>query len=459
MIRETCKLLVIGAGPGGYACGIRAGQLGIDTIVVEAAKPGGTCLNAGCIPSKALIHAADAFHHAQEAVGGNALGISVGPPRIDLGRTMDWKDQIVGKLTGGVSGLLKKARTRVIQGQAHVIDGKTVLVETAEGTLRISAENIVIATGAEPLELPALPFGGDVLSSTEVLELREVPERLTIVGGGYIGLEIGTAMAKLGAEVMVVEATDRILPQYDADLVKPVMARLKQLGIAVHTNARATGLGEGGTTLHVQMRGEEVVLPAEKILVAVGRRPITEGFGLKDLGLTMSGPFIAVDAHCGTSMRGVYAIGDVTGEPMLAHRAMAQGTMVAERVAGRDAIWDKRVIPAVCFTDPEIVSVGLLPGEHEGAAVSVFPFLANGRALTLDRPEGFVRMVYDAESQVVLGIQAVGAGVSELAGEFALAIEMAATLTDIADTVHAHPTLGETVQEAALKGLGRALHI
>jgi len=457
MRHESCKVLVIGAGPGGYVCALRAAQAGMDTVVVEAVAPGGTCLNVGCIPSKALIHAADAFHSTAQMATDNPLGIRAAAPTIDLARTMAWKDGIVSRLTGGVKGLMAKARVRLVQGQARILDGKSVEVTTAEGPVRISTEHLVIATGSRPVELPGLPFGGDVLSSTDALALTAVPERLAVVGGGYIGLEIGTALAKLGARVTVVEAGPRILPQYDAELTRPVAARLKALGVEVLTGARATGHAAGVLAVETAEGKREVA--ADKVLVTVGRAPATQGFGLETLGLTMDGPFIAIDRRCRTSMREVYAIGDVTGEPMLAHRAMAQGELAAAVIAGGREDWDRRAIPAVCYTDPEIVTVGLLPGAAKGAAVATFRFAGNGRALSLGRDDGFVRVVHDSDSELILGLQAVGAGVAELAGEFALALEMAATLTDIAATIHAHPTLGETMQEAALKGLGRALHL
>lgn len=443
-----CKLLVIGAGPGGYVCAIRAGQLGIDTVVLDPQAPGGTCLNVGCIPSKALIHVADEFHrmsHAREA----AMGITCPPPSLDMSATMAWKDGIVGRLNGGVQGLLRKAGVRLIPAQGRFLDGKTV----EAGGERIRAEVIVIATGSEPVALPGLPFGGDVLSSTGALSLTTLPESLAVVGGGYIGLELGTAFAKLGSRVSVVEAGPRLLPQYDNALTRPIAQRLSDLGVQVMLGAQAQRFENG--VLYTD-QGE---VGAGKVLVTVGRRPRWAGMGLEDLSLTMDGAFVQVNEACQTSMRGIYAIGDVTGEPMLAHRAMAQGEMVAEHIAGRAVGWDKRCIPAVCFTDPEIVSCGAEPGAVAGSKVSEFPFQANGRAMTTGREDGFVRIVWREADQAVLGVQAVGEGISEMAATFAMAIEMGACLSDIAATIHAHPTRSEAFQEAALRALGQALHI
>ncbi len=376
----SCRLLVVGAGPGGYVCAIRAGQLGIDTVIVEAKKLGGTCLNVGCIPSKALIHAADEFDKiARIGAGGSPLGISAGRPELDFSKTMFWKDGIVGRLNSGVAGLLKKAGVKVVEGWACFRDGKSVEVETETGQQVIRAEQVVIATGSSAFELPSLRFGGKVISSTEALSLSQVPSRLVVVGAGYIGLELGTAFAKMGAAVTVVEAQSRILPHYDAELTRPVARRLQELGITVLTGAKAKGLTSSGDAVSVEAAdGQGVTLPADKVLVTVGRKPRTEGWGLDAIDLDMDGPFLRIDEKCRTSMRGVYAIGDVTGEPMLAHRATAQGEMVAEIIAGENRAWDKRCIPAVCFTDPEIVSVGLSPGEAEAAgirfAAGLFPF-------------------------------------------------------------------------------------
>lgn len=448
----TCKLLIIGAGPGGYVCAIRAGQLGLDTIIVDEAAPGGTCLNVGCIPSKALIHAAEEFHRIT-AVNDGPLGIQAKAPQIDLAQTVAWKDGIVKRLNTGVSGLMKKAGARFVQGRARFLDGKTVVVSGDDGEREIRAEHIVIASGSAPVELPFLPFGGEILSSTEALALTEVPDSLAVVGGGYIGLELGTAFAKLGSKVTVVEAADRILPSYDKALTAPVAKRLAALGVTVMTGAKAQGFAEG------VLQTDQGEIAADKVLVTVGRRPRTAGIGVEELALTLDGPFIKIDKTCQTSMRGIYAIGDVTGEPMLAHRAMAQGEMVAEHIAGHAVEWDKRAIPAVCFTDPELVTCGALPGEIEGTKSSEFPFMANGRAMTCEREDGFIRVVWRESDHAIVGIQAVGAQMSELSAAFSLAIEMGACLEDIAATIHAHPTQSEGLQEACLRALGHALHI
>ncbi len=464
MADKQCKLLVIGGGPGGYVCAIRAAQLGVDTMLVEADKAGGTCLNVGCIPSKAIIHAADEFYRACSFTADNKLGIVAARPSIDLQKTVQWKDSIVSRLNGGVGGLLKRAGVTVIAGKASFLDGKTVKVDTdndSSGSVTISAENIVIATGSEPQQLPAMAFGGNVISSTEALSLTELPTTLAIVGGGYIGLEIGTAYAKLGSQVFIVESAASILPQYDARLTEPVAKRLAQLGVEVVTQARANTFTDAGLEFEIK-DGSVRQLPADKVLITVGRRPRTRDCRLSELSLTMNGDFVEIDDRCQTSMRGVYAIGDVTGDPMLAHRAMAQGEMVAEIAAGLNRSWDKRCIPSVCFTDPEIVCAGLLPAEAIAQDLEVdvtqFPFTASGRAMTMEREDGFVRVVAQKADGVIVGVQSVGAGVAELAASFSLAIEMGARVDDVAATIHAHPTLGEAFQEACMQAGGHALH-
>lgn len=461
MAEIAAKVLVLGGGPGGYVAAIRAGHHGLDTVLVEDTKVGGTCLNVGCIPSKALIHAADEYALALARAAGSPFGLTTGAPALDFARTLAWKNGIVARLNAGVAALLKKNGVKILRGRGTMLDGKTCRVDTDVGTDTVRAEHVILATGSRPAELPGLPFGGPVISSTEALSLAAVPRRLAVVGAGYIGLELGLAFAKLGAAVTVVEATDRILPLYDADLVRPLERSLDAHGVTVLLGARAAG--RDGDGLLVDAPEGRRTLPADRILVAVGRRPKTAGWGLERLDLDMDGPFIRVDERCATSMRGVWAVGDVTGEPMLAHRAMAQGEAVADIVAGKRRSFEPRVVPAVVFTDPEIVSAGLAP-EEAGAAghaikTGLFPFAANGRAMTLGGDDGFVRVTARADNHVVLGIQATGRGVAELAAAFGLAIEMGARLEDIAGTIHAHPTLGEAFQEASLKALGEALHI
>ncbi len=468
MVEIVAKVLIVGGGPGGYVAAIRAGQLGLDVVLVEQngreGGIGGTCLNVGCIPSKALIHAADAYRHAVEQAARAPFGLKVEKPSIDLARTVEWKDGIVGRLTSGVGALLKRHRVKIVQGRGEMVDGKTCRIDTDTGPQIVRAEHVVLATGSMPTGLAAVPFGGRVISSTEALSLHDVPESLVVIGAGYIGLELGMAFAKLGAKVAVIEVEDRILPAYDAELARPVARRLQGLGVEVVTGARAAGLSDAGDTLLVDKEGmARRGLTADRILVATGRRARLAGFGLERLDLTMNGAFVAVDERCATSMRNVWAIGDLTGEPMLAHRAMAQGVVVAEQIAGHRRIFDALAVPAVCFTDPEIVTVGLSPEEARKAGrevhIGTFPFQANGRALTLGEEDGFVRVTARSDNHLVLGVAAVGAGVSELASAFALALEMGARLEDIGGTIHAHPTLGEAFHEASLRALGEALHI
>lgn len=458
-------LLVIGGGPGGYVAAIRAGQLGIRTVLVEGAALGGTCLNIGCIPSKALIHAAEEYLKAREFAGKSPLGISVQAPSIDIQRTVEWKDGIVDRLTTGVAALLKKHGVSVVNGWAKIVDGKTVEVDLAEGgTQLVHTEHLLLAAGSKSVELPFLPVGGNVISSTEALAPKALPKRLAVVGGGYIGLELGTAYRKLGVEVTVVEAQPRILPTYDEELTKPVANALRKLGIELYLGHSVMGLEPDGKGLRVQDgAGSQRVIETDQVLVAVGRHPNTTGWNLDTLRLDMNGRAVQIDDQCRTSMRDVWAIGDIAGEPMLAHRAMAQGEMVAEIIAGKRRAFTPTAIPAVCFTDPEVVVVGLSPEQAQASGHEVitasFPFAANGRAMTLESGDGFVRVVARKDNHLILGWQAVGKAVSELSTAFVQSLEMGACLEDIAGTIHAHPTLGEAVQEAALRALGHALHI
>jgi dihydrolipoamide dehydrogenase len=466
MLTESTTLLVVGGGPGGYVAAIRAAQLGIATVLVEGEYLGGACLNVGCIPSKALIHVADEFDKTRHFAGASPLGIKVESPSLDIAKAVHWKDGVVTKLTSGVAALLKKNGVRVVRGWARIVDGKTVELRPTDGgdPWRIGCEHLLLATGSVSTPLPSLPFGGSVVSSTAALSPATLPRRLVVVGAGYIGLELGIVYRKLGVEVAVVEMQSRVLPAYDEELTRPVAAALRQLGIEVHSGCAVRGLNAAGNAVRIRnLAGEERELPADRVLVAIGRQPRSAGWGLETLGLAMDGHAVRVDAECRTSMRNVWAIGDLTGEPMLAHRAMAQGEMVAEIIAGKKRQFVPAAIPAVCYTDPEIVVAGMSPPDAQAAGLdcihALFPFAANGRALTLEAPGGFVRVVARRDNHLIVGWQAVGRGVAELAAAFSQSIEMGACLEDIAGTIHAHPTLGEAVQEAALRALGHAVHI
>ena len=464
MIRT--KVLVVGGGPGGYVAAARAGELGLDTVLVETSRLGGTCLIRGCIPSKALIHAAGKFDAVKRAVGGDALGIAVRePPSIDLARTVAWKDGIVDRLDHGVQGLLRKAKVRVLKGWATFSDAKTCTVETDGATETVRAEHVILANGSETVALPGLELGGPVISSTEALSLSRVPQKLLVIGAGYIGLELGMAFRKIGSEVTVVEARERILPNWDEPLTIPVRRSLERGGVSLHLSARVESVERTEAEVRATIRTKDgTVMPvtADNLLMTVGRIPRTRGWGLETMAVDMKGPFIRIDEHCRTSMRDVWAIGDLVGEPMLAHKASAQGRMVAEVIAGARRRFDPVAIPAVCFTDPEIVSVGLAPEEAAArgleTTVGQFPFSANGRALGMEAggDGGFVRVLARRDDRRVLGVQAVGAHVSELVGEFTLALEMGATLEDIEATIHAHPTLTEAFHDAALTALEHA---
>ncbi|MDB5983532.1 MAG: dihydrolipoamide dehydrogenase [Pseudomonas sp.] len=457
-------LLIIGGGPGGYVAAIRAGQLGIPTILVEGQALGGTCLNVGCIPSKALIHVAEQFHQTTAFTRPSALGISVPSATLDIGQSVNWKNGIVDRLTTGVAALLKKNHVQVIHGWARVIDGKSVEVNDQ----RIQCEHLLLATGSTSVNLPMLPLGGAIISSTEALAPTSIPKRLVVVGAGYIGLELGIAYRKLGAEVSVVEAQDRILPAYDQELTAPIAETLKQLGVKLYLRHSVEGFDADSKTLQVRdsdakEHGANLALETDQVLVAVGRRPNSQGWNLETLALDMNGAAVKINQRCQTSMRNVWAIGDLAGEPMLAHRAMAQGEMVAELIAGKAREFNPTAIAAVCFTDPELVVVGKTPQDAEAQGLDVivanFPFAANGRAMTLESKSGFVRVVARRDNHLILGWQAVGVGVSELSTAFGQSLEMGARLEDIAGTIHAHPTLGEAVQEAAMRALGHALHL
>lgn len=459
------QVLVVGGGPGGYVAAIRCGQLGLDTVLVESDRLGGTCLIRGCIPSKALIHMAHRFSEMVEAATGEGTkdGVSLtAKPSLDFTQTMGWKDNIISNLDKGVGSLLKKAKITTVLGWATFSDGKTCEVQTSDGVIIIKPTNIILATGSTPIELPKLPFGGDVISSTEALSLTEIPSDLVVIGGGYIGLELGSAYSKLGSNVSIVEASDNILPQYDDRLVSPLKDAIEREGITLHLGAQAT-IFKNGTLFVEQKDGTVTKISATKVLVTVGRQPLTQGWGLENMPIKMAGSFIDVNEQCLTSCTNVWAIGDIVGEPMLAHKASAQGEMVAEIIAGKKRRFDPIAIPSICYTSPEIVSVGLHPNESANephTITGVFPLAANGRSLIQSgvNCKGFVRVVALKSNHRIVGVQAVGHGISELSTAFTHAVETGTILEDIAGIIHAHPSIGESFHEASLSALGRAIH-
>ncbi|MCO4761610.1 MAG: dihydrolipoyl dehydrogenase [Myxococcales bacterium] len=457
----TYDVVILGAGPGGYVCGIRCGQLGLKTLVVEKGELGGVCLNVGCIPSKALIHASKVYYKAQN---GSHLGIT-GDLSVDLTKMVGWKDGIVGKLTGGVAGLLKANGVDHVYATGKLAGpGKVVLTKNEGGVDVVMAKNVVIATGSTPVQIPFLKWSEDVISSTGALSLQTVPKRLAVVGGGVIGMELGDVYARLGSEVTVIEAAPQLLPMFDKDMVTPLMRKQKKMGVTHLVATKVTGaeaIDGGGVKLGFEGKktGE---IEVDKVLVSVGRRPNTSDLGLETVGVQLDDlGFIATNPQLQTTAAGIYAIGDVAGNPMLAHKASKDGEVAAETIAGHAAANDS-IIASVVYTSPEIASVGPslkeLKASGQKLQIGKFPMSALGRAMTADETLGFARVVGDAETGDVLAIHLVGAEVSELVNEAALTMEMAAVLEDVGLTVHAHPTMSESLMEAAKAALGEAIH-
>lgn len=468
-ITTGTDLAVIGAGPAGYVAAIRAGQLDLDVTLIEREAYGGVCLNHGCIPSKALINATDI---AQEARDGETYGVHA-DPAVDLSQMVAWKDDVVHRLTRGVEQLCKANGVNLLEGTATFADEQTLRVVhegEGQGAESITFEHAAIATGSRPIEIPGFSFDDDpVLDSRQALALDRVPERLVIVGAGYIGMELAGVFAKAGAEVVVLEMLDSILPGYDQALAGPVRKRSEELGIELHLETTAAGWESDGDGILVQTEPAENGgqapgdIHAENVLVAVGRQPVTDTVNLEAIGLeTDESGFIPTDDQMRTEIEHIFAIGDVAGEPMLAHKGSAEGIVAAEAVAGEPVAADFQAVPAAVFTDPEIATVGLSEDEAEAEGfdpvVGKFPFTASGRALTTGHTDGFVRLVADGDSGFILGGQVVGPEASELIAEISLAVEMGAQLEDVARTIHTHPTLGEAVMEAAEHALGQAIH-
>jgi dihydrolipoamide dehydrogenase len=450
LVREV-DVAVVGGGPGGYSAAFRCAELGLDTIVVDAGRRlGGACLFEGCIPSKALLHVTAVIEDAQRV---KEWGVDFGPPRIALDPLRKWKaERVVGRLARGLAAVAKGKGVEVVGGRAVFEDSRSLRVE-GEEPQKIRFKHAVLATGSQPAPLPGLDRAGErVMDSTAALEVPEVPERLLVIGGGYIGLELGQVYAALGSKVSLVEMTDGLLPGVDRDLVQPLARRCEKAFAALHLGATVRDLREARDG--VAVRVGDRTLTFDRVLIAVGRRPVSAGLGLET---TRARPdargFLPVDERCRTADPAILAVGDVTGEPMLAHRAMRQGQAAAEVIAGRPAAFDSVAIPAVVFTDPEVAWCGLSEAAAARAGrpvkVAKFPWAASGRALTLGRSDGLTKLVVDPDTGRVLGAGIVGPGAGELIAEATLAVEAALTAEDLALTIHAHPTLSETLMEAA----------
>ncbi|ESP87743.1 dihydrolipoyl dehydrogenase [Candidatus Halobonum tyrrellensis] len=465
-ISTGTDVAVVGGGPGGYVAAIRAAQRGLDTTLIERDAFGGVCLNHGCIPSKAFIHGADVAHAARTA---EDIGVHA-DPAVDAGQMQSWKSDVVDQLTGGVEKLCKANGVNLVSGTATFAGEHKLRVAhggQGQGSESIEFEHAVVATGSRPVEIPGFGFDeGPVLSSRDLLRMERVPDEMVVVGAGYIGMELSTMLAKLGTDVTVVEMLDDVLPGYEEDVKRVVRTRAEALGVEFHFGEGASEWsddGDGVTVVTETEDGAESEYGGEAVLVAVGREPVTDTLELESLGLEPNDDgFLETDTEARTDVDHVFAVGDVAGEPMLAHKASKEGIVAAEVAAGEPAALDYQAVPAAVFTDPEIGTVGMTEAEAEAEGfdpvVGQMPLRASGRALTMDDTDGFVRVVADEESGFVLGGQIVGPDASELVAELALAVEMGATLEDVASTIHTHPTLAESVMEAAENAMGQAIH-
>jgi dihydrolipoamide dehydrogenase len=461
MSEAQFDLVVIGAGPGGYVCAIKAAQLGLRVACVEKQYLGGTCLNVGCIPSKALLESSHRFHAARTTFARE--GILVGDVKLDLGAMMKRKDDVVKALTGGVGMLFKKNKVEHVVGAATIKSPGEVVV----GDRTLTTKSIVIATGSAPIQVGGLPFDGKhILSSTEALTLDTVPPRLLIVGGGYIGVELGSVWSRLGSSVTIVEFTDRILPASDAETALALQKSLTKQGITFRFNTAAESAKVDGGAIKVKIKSGETLedLVVDKVIVAVGRRPVTDGLGLTTVGITTNKRgFVEVDDHYQTKVAGIYAIGDVIGKIMLAHNAEEEGVAVAEILAGKPGHVNYKACPAVVYTHPELGSVGLTEEQARQQAgeirVGKFPLIANGRARGMGETEGFVKVIGDARTDRLLGVHILAAHASDMIAECAVAMEFSASCEDLARSFHAHPTLSEAVKEAAMAAYGQAIHV
>lgn len=461
----TTDVVVIGAGPGGYAAAFYAADKGKSVVLVERdARLGGVCLNRGCIPSKALLHAAKLIDEAKES---SFRGIHFDAPRIDLNEMRTWKDGVIEKLAGGVRTLAQKRGVQVLEGKAHFEDSRTLRVETASGQQFITFGKAIVAVGSRPAMPPAFDLGNPrVMTSTEALEIEEVPEKLLVVGGGYIGMELGTVYGTLGSEVIVVEALPAVLAGADQDLVRPVLRRAAKLFKEIRTSVKVLKMATSGKQIKVdiEMNGEKRQEMYDRVLVSVGRAPNCADMGIENTKIVRDEKgYITVDKHQRTADPNILAIGDVVGGVMLAHKASKEARIAVEAIMGEDTVFENIIIPAVVFTDPEIAWAGMTEAEAKAANRTVevvkFPWTASGRALSFDRTDGMTKLIVDPETERILGAGIVGAGAGELIGEAVVAMEMGATAYDLAQSVHPHPTLSETWMECAEAFYGHATHV
>jgi dihydrolipoamide dehydrogenase len=450
-----CKLVVLGSGPGGYTAAFRAADLGVDTVLVERhATLGGVCLNVGCIPSKALLHAAAVIDEADAMA---AHGVTFGKPKIELDKLRSFKSKVVAQLTGGLAGMAKQRKVRVVQGVGTFVSPNELEVDTADGKKLIHFEYAIIAAGSQSVKLPAFPWDDDrVVDSTGALELKDVPAKLLVVGGGIIGLEMATVYGALGSEVTVVEFMDQIIPGTDADLIKPLAKRLGGKLKGIHLKTKVVEAKAGKKGIEVSYEGENIPATTvfDRVLVAVGRSPNGKKIGAEKAGVAVTDRgFIDVDTQMRTNVKHIFAIGDIVGQPMLAHKATHEAKVAAEVVAGQKSHFDARVIPSVAYTDPEVAWVGVTEREakEKGLKVGVgkFPWAASGRAIGIDRTEGFTKLIFDEETHRIVGGAIIGPHAGDLISEVALAIEMGSEAADIGLTIHPHPTLSESVGMAA----------
>lgn len=462
-------VVVIGAGPGGYVAAIRSAQLGFKTAVIEREFLGGVCLNVGCIPSKAMITAAHMLHKAQHDFPTMGLKIK-GEIEVDMKQLLKWKTSVCDRMATGVGGLLKGNNVTVLRGEASFKNSKELEVKlSAGGSDTVTGKYFIIATGSRPIEIPGFKFDEkDIMSSTGALALDHVPKRVVTIGGGYIGLEISSYLRKLGSEVTVVEANTSLLAGVaDPECAQVVARKIEKSGVKVIYGGKAKGQKKvsGGYEVIVEKDGKDEIIKCDKILVTVGRKPNGDQMNLKAAGIQMDERgFVKVNGQRRTNVQNIFAIGDIAGQPMLAHKASHEGVLVAEVIKGHNRVYDAKTVPAVVFTDPEIASAGMLESEARAKGfndlkIAKFPFAANGRAVSMSETDGFVKMIADAKTNVILGVHIVGPEASNLISEAVLAVEMGARLEDVALTIHPHPTLGETMMEAAEATLGHAIHI